>query len=187
MLQRTSRCANVVMPKGKTDLMPEFLMPVVRAVMRIQAKVLAAMEALLRDLLCYDAIVKPMAKCIVTMELAYLDLKAVMGRQGISKLGLDKSKSGAKAAPFTASGAKLTRDPGIRARIRGRGVDRGDPALVCRLSPMPFLMIGYTMNGCQKRNPRRASRGDYEKVVNQYPPFCASSSVNLGGLCVCGS
>ena len=85
------------------------------------------------------------------------------------------------------SGAKPTRDPGIRARIRGRGVDWGDPALFCRLSPMPFLMIGYTMNGCQNLNSRRASRGDYEKVVNQYPPFCASSSVNLGGLCVCGS
>ena len=85
------------------------------------------------------------------------------------------------------SGAKPTRDPGIRARIRGRGVDWGDPALFCRLSPMPFLMIGYTMNGCQNLNSRRALRGDYEKVVNQYPPFCASSSVNLGGLCVCGS
>ena len=95
--------ANVVMPKGKTDLMPEFLVPVVRAVMRIQAKVLAAMEALLRDLLYYDAIVKPMAKCVVTMDLASLDLKAVMGREGISKLGLDKSKSEAKAAPSTAA------------------------------------------------------------------------------------
>ena len=95
--------ANVVMPKGKTDLMPEFLVPVVRAVMRIQAKVLAALEALLRDLLYYDAIVKPMAKCVVTMDLASLDLKAVMGREGISKLGLDKSKSEAKAAPSTAA------------------------------------------------------------------------------------
>jgi hypothetical protein len=43
------------------------------------------------------------------------------------------------------------------------------------------------MNGCQNLNSRRASRGDYEKVVNQYPTFCASSSINLGGLCVCAS
>ena len=27
------------------------------------------------------------------------------------------------------------------------------------------------MYGCQNLNSRRASRGDYEKVVNQYPPF----------------
>ena len=81
-----------------------------------------------------------------------------------------------------ASGAKPTRDPGIRARIRGRGVDWGDPALFCRLSPMPFLMIGYTMNGCQNLNSRRASRGDYEKVVNQYPPFCALAHANFSSV-----
>ena len=95
--------ANIVVPKGKSDLLPEFLMPVVRAVMRIQSKVLAAMEALLRDLLYYDAMVKPMAKCLITMDLSSLDLKAVMGREGISKLGLDKSKSDAKVAPSTAA------------------------------------------------------------------------------------
>ena len=50
------------------------------------------MEALLRDLLYYDAIVKPMAKYLTTMDLSSLDLKAVMGREGVSKLGLDKSK-----------------------------------------------------------------------------------------------
>ena len=95
--------ANIVMPKGKPDLLPEFFMLVVRAVMRIQSKVLAAMEALLRDLLYYDAIVKPMAKCLITMDLSSLDLKAVMGREGVSKLGLDKWKSDAKVAPSTAA------------------------------------------------------------------------------------
>ena len=66
--------ANIVMPKGKPDLLPAFLTLVVRAVMRIQSKVLAAMEALLRDLLYYDAIVKPMAKCLITLRLVEAEL-----------------------------------------------------------------------------------------------------------------
>ena len=93
--------ANVVMPKGKPDTLPEFLLPVVRAVMRIQGKVLAAMEALLRDLLYYDALVKPMAKCLMTLDLSAVDMKSIMGREGVARLGLDKTKLDVKAAPST--------------------------------------------------------------------------------------
>ena len=93
--------ANIVMPKGKPDSLPEFLLPVVRAVMRIQGKVLAAMEALLRDLLYYDALVKPMAKCLITLDMSAIDMKAVMGREGVARLGLDKTKLDVKAAPST--------------------------------------------------------------------------------------
>jgi hypothetical protein len=57
--------------------------------------------------------------------------------------------SNQELADLLCSGAK----PTSRARIRGRGVDWGDPALFCRLSPMPVLMIGYTMNGCCVPNP----------------------------------
>ena len=93
--------ANIVMPKGKPDPLPEFLLPVVRAVMRIQGKVLAAMEALLRDLLYYDALVKPMAKCLITLDMSAIDMKSVMGREGVARLGLDKTKLDVKAAPST--------------------------------------------------------------------------------------
>ena len=93
--------ANIVMPKGKPESLPEFLLAVVRAVMRIQGKVLAAMEALLRDLLYYDALVKPMAKCLITLDLSAIDMKSVMGREGVARLGLDKTKLDVKAAPST--------------------------------------------------------------------------------------
>jgi hypothetical protein len=89
--------ANIVVPKGKPESLPEFLLAVVRAVMRIQGKVLAAMEALLRDLLYYDALVKPMAKCLITLDLSVIDMKSVMGREGVARLGLDKTKLDVKA------------------------------------------------------------------------------------------
>ena len=93
--------ANIVVPKGKPESLPEFLLAVVRAVMRIQGKVLAAMEALLRDLLYYDALVKPMAKCLITLDMSAIDMKSVMGREGVARLGLDKTKLDVKAAPST--------------------------------------------------------------------------------------
>jgi hypothetical protein len=93
--------ANIVTPKGKPDTLPEYLLAVVRAVMRIQGKVLAAMESLLRDLLYYDALVKPMAKCLITLDLSSIDMKSVMGREGVARLGLDKTKLDVKAAPST--------------------------------------------------------------------------------------
>jgi hypothetical protein len=67
--------------------------------MRIQGKVLAAMEALLRDLLYCDALVKLMAKCLMTLDLSAVDTKSIMGREGVARLGLDKTKLDVKAAP----------------------------------------------------------------------------------------
>ena len=95
--------ANVVMPRGKPESMPEFMLPVVRAVVRVQNKVVASLEALLRDLLHYDALVKPMALCLIKLDLASLDLKAAMGREGVSRLGLDKSKTEVKGLQSTAA------------------------------------------------------------------------------------
>ena len=63
----------------------------------------ASLEALLRDLLHYDALVKPMALCRIKLDLASLDLKVAMGREGVSRLGLDKSKTEVKGLQSTAA------------------------------------------------------------------------------------
>ena len=42
-----------------------------------------------------------MVKCLITLDLYAIDMKSVMGREGVARLGLDKTKLDVKAAPST--------------------------------------------------------------------------------------
>ena len=91
--------ANVVMPKGKSLSFCYTCSACCHAHPRESAG--CDGKALLRDLLYYDALVKPMAKCLITLDLSAVDMKSIMGREGVARLGLDKTKLDVKAAPST--------------------------------------------------------------------------------------